>query len=202
MYRRLDRIFSIGGWTIFYRRLEHIVAMIGTHMVPTVGSLPTATRRGFAVITAAVPPFLVFACCKLVRVGFAKHGEDGNEQNPALLLCRVAQESFGSYNIVFYGYSSDASVSWLLHYFLSSQSLCDPSTPLLTRPPQNNNNHHFIRQTRITIGSSTKRYNEKINRKERKKTPKRVTTEAHYFNIDIHINPLLAKKRLKMCIPP
>ena len=102
LYRRLDRIFSIGGWTIFYRRLEHIVAMIGTHMVPTVGSLPTATRRGFAVITAAVPPFLVFACCKLVRVGFAKHGEDGNEQNPALLLCRVAQESLSAVTISFF----------------------------------------------------------------------------------------------------
>ena len=55
-------------------------------MLPTVGSLPTATRRGFAFITAVVPPFLAFACCKLVCVGFAKHGEDGNEQKPALLL--------------------------------------------------------------------------------------------------------------------
>ena len=71
--------YFIGGWIILlYGWLEH--------MLPTVGSLPTATRRGFAFITAVVPPFLAFACCKLVCVGFAKHGEDGNEQKPALLL--------------------------------------------------------------------------------------------------------------------
>ena len=53
-------------------------------MLPTVGSLPTATRRGLAVII--VPSFLALACCNLVCVGFAEHGEDGNEQKPALLL--------------------------------------------------------------------------------------------------------------------
>ena len=93
----------------FDRRIDHILSAIGTYSsdgwnthgtdgwIITNGNKTRVCRHN-----SCRPPFLVVSCGRLVCVGFAKHGEDGNEQNPALLLCRVAQESLSAVTISFF----------------------------------------------------------------------------------------------------
>ena len=108
----------------FDRRIDHILSAIGTYSsdgwnthgtdgwIITNGNKTRVCRHNSC--STSLP------CLCLLQAGVCRFCEAWRRRQrtkPSFVAVQSSTgESFGSYNIVFYGYSSDASVSWLLHY--------------------------------------------------------------------------------------